>query len=135
MMTMGEAKLNREETIQELRELIHEYPIPIPSDARRGLKDALAILDPDPRVLSLEELQQLPAQTIVWTEYWNGEDGKASDELLAAMKCYDGTFVDEDASVYSDFDKDMTPDRFDGSYWRFWSAKPTDEQRRKVAWK
>ena len=130
---MGEAKLNREETIQELRELIHEYPIRIPEAVRRGLKDALAVLDPDPRVLTLEELQQLPAQAIVWIDYWDGEEKKLGT-MMAGMKCYDGTLVDEDACVYNDFESDMTPDRFDGSCWRFWSAKPTEEQRRTVAW-
>ena len=132
---MGEAKLNREETIQELRELIHEYPIPIPSDARRGLKDALEQLAPDPRVLTADEIRALPRLSIVWLEYWNGENGSADADMYAAMKCYDGTLVDEEGSVYNDFEKDMAPDRFDGSRWRFWIGSPTEEQRKAVPWK
>lgn len=87
----------------------------------------------NPRVLTAEELRQLPAQTIVWVDYWDGEEKKLGT-MMAGMKCYDGTLVDEDACVYNDFESDMTPDRFDGSCWRFWSAKPTEEQRRTVAW-
>lgn len=133
-MKMCEAKLNREETIQELRELIHEYPIRIPEAVRRGIKDALAQLDPDPRILTADELRELPHLSIVWTEYWNGDEKKADPKLFAAMKCYDGTLVDEEASVYNDFEKDMMPDQFDGSRWRFWIGKPTEEQRKAVPW-
>ena len=42
---MSEARLTRDETVQELRELIYDYPVHIPSAARRGLKDALAQLE------------------------------------------------------------------------------------------
>ena len=127
--------MDRSELIRELDRIIDIGIVNAKhdSDVLKHIRKLLK--EPEPKVLTAEELRQLPAQTIVWTEYWNGEDGKASDELLAAMKCYDGTFVDEDASVYSDFDKDMTPDRFDGSYWRFWSGKPTEEQRKAVPWK
>lgn len=87
----------------------------------------------NPRVLTVEELRQLPAQTIVWIDYWDGEEKKLGT-MMAGMKCYDGTLVDEEASVYNDFEKDMTPDRFDGSRWRFWLGKPTEEQRKAVPW-
>ena len=127
--------MDRSELIRELDRIIDIGIVNAKHDSD-VLKHVRKLLkEPKPKVLTMEELQQMPAQTIVWTEYWNGEDGKASDELLAAMKCYDGTFVDEDASVYSDFDKDLTPDRFDGSYWRFWSGKPSEEQRKAVPWK
>ena len=95
---------------------------------------AIKQTDPEPRVLTIDELKALPRLAIVWTEYWNGEEKKADPKLFAAMKCYDGTLVDEDASVYNDFEKDMTPDRFDGSCWRFWLGKPTEEQRKAVPW-
>ena len=42
---MAEAKLTHEETVQELKELIHDYPGYIPSAARRGLTDARAALE------------------------------------------------------------------------------------------
>lgn len=88
----------------------------------------------NPRVLTAEEIRALPRLTIVWIEYWSGEEKKADPDMFASMKCYDGTLVDEDASVYNDFEKDMTPDRFDGSCWRFWLGKPTEEQRKAVPW-
>ena len=126
--------MTREELLQELNELIHDFPCNYPSEVRKGLKHAREYLNPEPKVLTMDEIKALPHLSIVWTEYWNGEEKKADPKLFAAMKCYDGTFVDEDASVYSDFDKDMTPDRFDGSYWRFWLGKPTDDQRKAVPW-
>lgn len=83
---------------------------------------------PDARVLTAEEIEKLPRLTIVWIDYWDAEEQKLGS-LMAGMKCYDGTIVDEDASVYRDFQKDMEPDLLDGSHWTFWSGKPTTEQR------
>ena len=87
-----------------------------------------------PKLLTLEELKALPRLSIIWVEYYDGEEKKASPEILAAMKCYDGTFVDEDACVYSDIETDMKPGLPDGSYWRFWDGKPTPEQSKAVPW-
>jgi hypothetical protein len=88
----------------------------------------------DPKILTADEIRALPRLTIVWIEYWNGEENAANPNILAAMKCRDGILIDEEASIYSDFEKDMTPDRFDGSRWRFWDAEPTEEQRKAVPW-
>ena len=87
-----------------------------------------------PKVLTVEELKALPRLSIIWVEYYDGEEMKVSKEILAAIKCYDGTFVDEDACVYNDFESDMKPDVIDGSRWRFWDTKPTTEQRNAVKW-
>ena len=122
-----EIKLNRKETILELRELIHDYPGFIPSAARRGLKNALAQLEPDPKLLTADELRDLPRTTIVWIDYWDGEENKLG-ALLAGIKCYDGSIVDEDGSIYIHFEKEMMPTG-DGSHWTFWSGKPATEQR------
>lgn len=50
MIRMGEAKLTREQTLQELNELIHDYPVWYPSAVRRGLKDARECLENERKV-------------------------------------------------------------------------------------
>ena len=87
-----------------------------------------------PKVLTLEELNALPRLSIIWVEHYDGEEKKASSEILAAMKCYDGTFVDEDACIYNDLEKDIEPDPLDGSRWRFWDTLPTPDQSKAVPW-
>ena len=125
--------MDRKELIHELDRIIDVGIVNAKhdSDVLKHIRKLLK--EPEPKVLTAEELRQLPAQTIVWIDYWDGEEKKLGT-MMAGMKCYDGTLVDEDACVYNDFESDMTPDRFDGSCWRFWSAKPTEEQRRTVAW-
>ena len=50
----------------------------------------------EPRVLTADELRMLPRLAIVFIECWDGEYQDARPEILAGMKCYDGTIVDED---------------------------------------
>ena len=83
------------------------------------------------RLLTADEIRQLPRASIVWIEFYNVEEGEATS-LLAAIKCQDGTLVDEDTCVYDDFERDMRYQE-DG-YWRFWSARPTEEQRKGTPW-
>lgn len=83
------------------------------------------------RILTADEIRHLPRTSIVWIEFYNAEEGEATS-LLAAMKCADGSLVDEDTCVYDDFEKDMKP-QADG-YWRFWSARPTQKQRKETGW-
>lgn len=87
-----------------------------------------------PRVLTSDELFELPRLSIVFIECWDGEYQAPLPTIFAGMKCYDGTIVDEDGSIFSDFEDDMTKDHFGGSCWRFWSAMPTEEQRKAVPW-
>lgn len=86
------------------------------------------------RVLTAEEIQALPRLAIVFIEYFDGELQRPGETIFAGMKCYDGTIVNEDACVFSDFEKDMKPSSFDGSYWRFWNRMPTEEERREIPW-
>ena len=85
------------------------------------------------RILTADEIRKLPRTSIVWIDYWDGEEKKLGT-MMAGMKCYDGTLVDEDGSIYTNVEDDMKPDRFDGSCWRFWSAKPTQKQREETGW-
>ena len=86
------------------------------------------------RVLMAEEIQALPRLAIVFIEYFDGELQRQEGQIFAGMKCYDGTIVNEDACVFSDFEKDMKPSWFDGSYWLFWNRMPTEKERRAVPW-
>lgn len=83
------------------------------------------------RLLTADEIRHLPRTSIVWIEFYNAEDGKAT-ALLPAMKCANGTLLDEDSCDYDDFEKDMKvqPD----GWWRFWDGKPTDQEREDTPW-
>lgn len=102
-----------------------------------ALRDGIRIIEQyeerEARVLTADQIRKLPRLAIVWTEYWDGEEQKADLTLLAAMKCIDGTLVDEDGCSYSDFENDMSPTP-NGSRWRFWDGKPTAQQRKEVPW-
>ena len=87
-----------------------------------------------PKVLTAKELHELPRLTIVFIECFDGEYQAPLPTIFAGMKCYDGSIVDEDGSIFQDFEKDMSRDHFDDSCWRFWNAMPTDEQRQAVKW-
>lgn len=123
--------MTREELLQELNELIHDYPGNYPSEIRKALKDAREYLNPEPKVLTVEEIHKLPVHTIVWIEFWNNERGK-SDGVIAGMMCKDRSIVDEETCVYDDFEKDM--ERNHGDCWRFWLGNPTDEQMKAIPW-
>ena len=83
------------------------------------------------RILTADEIRKLPRASVVWIEFWDSEEQRA-DSLKAAIKCADGTIVDEDACVFSDYERDMRP--CEDGYWRFWSARPTSKQREKTGW-
>ena len=77
------------------------------------------------------QIRQLPRASVVWIEFWNGEE-KRAETLKAALKCKDGTLVDEDTCVFDDFEQDMMYS--DDGYWRFWLGEPTEEQRKETPW-
>lgn len=82
-------------------------------------------------LLTPDEIRKLPRASVVWIEFWNGEEQRA-DSLKAAIKCADGTVVDEDTCVFDDYERDMRP--CEDGYWRFWSAMPTQKQREETGW-
>jgi hypothetical protein len=101
---------------------------------KRGISAGRRSIRMDPKILTADEVRARPWLSIVFIEYFNGETQEADPLILAAMMCRDGTLVDEDACIYNDFEKDIAPDPFDGSRWRFWDAEPTEEQRKAVPW-
>lgn len=88
----------------------------------------------NPKILTADELRAMPRLSIIWTEYWDAETMQPEPSMLAAMKCFDGSFIDEEGNSFTNFEKDMEPDEFDGSYFRFWDTLPTEEQRKAVPW-
>ena len=88
-----------------------------------------------PRVLTPEEIRALPRLAIVFIELFDGEEGTPDPVLMAGMKTVDGNIVDEDGSIFCDFEDDTKPGAaFDGSWWRFWNGMPTEEDRKAVPW-
>ena len=83
------------------------------------------------RLLTADEIRQLPRMSIVWIEFYNAEEGEATS-LVASMKCQNGTLIDEDGCIFKDFEDDMKP-QADG-YWRFWNRKPTEIERAEAPW-
>lgn len=83
------------------------------------------------RLLTADEIRHLPRTSIVWIEFYNAEEGEAT-VLLPAMKCANGTLLDEDSCVYDDFEKDMKVQPND--WWRFWDGEPTDQEREDTPW-
>ena len=83
------------------------------------------------RILTADEIRQLPRTSIVWIEFYNAEEGETTS-LMASMKCADGSLVSEDTCVFDDYEADMKA-AGDG-YWRFWSARPTSKQREETGW-
>lgn len=83
------------------------------------------------RLLTADEIRQLPRTSIVWIEFYNVEEGEATT-LMAAMKCADGTLVSEDTCVFEEFEEDMKvqPD----GWWRFWNGEPTELEREETPW-
>ena len=82
-------------------------------------------------LLTPDEIRKLPRASVVWIEFWNGEEQR-DDSLKAAIKCADGTVVDEDTCVFDDYERDMRP--CEDGHWRFWSSEPTEEQRKETPW-
>ena len=88
-----------------------------------------------PRVLTPDEIRALPRLAIVFIELFDSEEGKPDPVIMAGMKTVDGNIVDEDGSIFSDFEDDTKPGAaFDGSWWRFWNGMPTEELRKEVPW-
>ena len=126
--------MRKEELLQEVNELIHDYPCNYPSEVRNCLRHVRDYLNPEPRVLMVEELEALPSLTIVWVEFHSGPSWDVpKDEIKAAFKCFDGSLVDEDTCVHDNFERDTKPDPV-GDCWRYWLGHPNEEQRKAVPW-
>lgn len=98
-------------------------------------KDALtkaieALTEQEPRVLTLDEARTaLHNDTVIWVEVNGGQ-------IFAGVRM-DGAdyFTVQDDSVIdvTDLDDAKCANKY-GMAWRFWSSRPTDEQRRETPW-
>lgn len=94
--------------------------------------EAIALLDRSaPRVLTEEELKALPDGSVVWEEFFNGEEGESTSIVPALV--YAGQITSPDGSSNIDVCARGWPDG-DGNAFRYWSSRPTDEQREATSW-
>ena len=129
---------DREKVIKELTEIYDEaydrwVHRPYIEDKlitliRDGIPDALALLReqdqaPAPRLLTLEEVRALPVGTIVFEQFYNGEE-QSFGSPLPAMKASRDTLVSLDGETA--LDPSWAEPDGTGSYFRWWSAKPED---------
>ena len=89
-----------------------------------------------PRLLTLEEIRALPLGAVIWLEYKAvDEDGITDISLHPVMRsvcCGDAVLCDGESQTEIDTIT-LEPDDCGGME-RYWSARPTDEQREAVAW-
>ena len=91
----------------------------------------------EPRVMTLEEVDALGDNAIVWLECLYFIDGKNTTELKPAIYQADNSSPEEDGyyCVVSSWGKSgfYHKDSYMGD-WRCWTSRPTDEQREATPW-
>ena len=99
--------------------------------AARWVWDALKLLqDVRPRILTADEIKNLPKRAVVWEEYKSG--GRVWRDVRPLIKsCYGAKLIDEDGEV--DIDEELLNTK-NGDQRRLWSGKPSKEQRRAAKW-
>ena len=86
-----------------------------------------AIKAQEPRVLTAEEIRDMPDGSVVWEEYMI--DGAAYRDLEPQLK-RDNALVDR----YGEGPiMEAEPNRY-GERYRYWSGKASEKQRRETAW-
>ena len=89
-----------------------------------------------PRLMTLEEIRALPLGAVIWLEYKVvDEDGYTDISLHPVMRsvcCGDAVLCDGESQTEIDTIT-LEPEEC-GIMERYWSARPTDEQREAVAW-
>ncbi len=85
----------------------------------------------EPKLMTVEELDALPPGSVVWEEYLDVEWDIT--ELVPAMKLQGENAIMSE-SGYSKIDEGMGDPDPEGNTFRWWSAKPTDEQRKAAKW-
>lgn len=95
-----------------------------------------------PRVLTLKELRKLTIGTVVWREYryFDEEYGTMEVEMQPTLATLSGGPYDGRLTLTDGISMDclenpslLEPDP-DGSQARYWSGKPSDEQREATPW-
>lgn len=94
-------------------------------------KAILKTLEPEARVLTPEEVLNLPYGTVVWELCVDTRKGKVFD-IRPAMVSDKATLLDTGGEWH--FDADDYQINEDGFVYRIWSAKPTEDQRKATEW-
>ena len=102
---------------------------------RSAMRDALALLrEQEPRVLTLEEIKLLPDESDVFLEEIDcivvAATISRQGEKWGART--DSTFFYGIESTSYESDEYYNDDY--GRWWRLWTSRPTEEQRKVVAW-
>lgn len=101
------------------------------------LKDALELLKaPEPRLYSFDEVIHLPADTMLWLEEVDEPDGAIIPTAFtgASFRGDPAEISDSDVIYVCFYGRIMNTCDGYNRYWRCWTAKPTDEQRKAVSW-
>lgn len=98
-------------------------------------EDAVEVLKETdaPRVLTVEEIDALPEGTVVWEEFMD-EDGDTGSETTPSMKWGLWSLVNGEGETAAEHSYGIRGWDHDPARSRWWSAKPTDEQRKAVKW-
>ena len=84
------------------------------------------------RLLTLEEVRKLPSETLLWQEYKNRP--YVIPVCLIAVRKQPEELAGEPPEEIIDFGDGCDSTEDYGSYYRLWTAKPTEEQRREAKW-
>lgn len=121
-----------QDIITELNELLSDLYMSVTAKHVKAIADAIAALKGDePRVLTFEEISALPDGAVVWEEFYNGETGGVDPHMIPLMKFEEQLTNGNDWTFVID---DMCEPAEDGCQWRWWSAEPTEAQRKRVKW-
>ena len=103
-------------------------------DIKDTVEEVIALLKShQPHLLTVEEINALPEGSVCWEEF-RDEDGVINNDLTPAMKWGLLSLVNGEADVTC-LNAYGTQGYSSGqARSRWWSAKPTDEQRKAVAW-
>ena len=103
-------------------------------EVKEALKELAATKTP--RLLTLEEIRALPLGAVIWLEYKavdeNGDIDISLHPTMRSVCCGDAVLCDGESQTEIDTIT-LDPDECGGME-RYWSARPTDEQREAVAW-
>jgi len=145
-------QINADKLIEHLNDIyLGSAPAPGMSDAERqsaidfcnGLQEAMDVAAQyaaDCRLLTLEEIRDLPWGTVIWEEVridWEKIETKTPEDkvvditIAPVVKRGDQLM---DNSCITDIDKDMFGNPERGDQLRYWSNCPTDEEREKAKW-
>ena len=99
------------------------------------MKDALELLKaPEPKLLTLDELRDVPSGTVLWC------DMVSSGRMPPIYPvCYEGIKTETYPDNSGEFEVVEYTDGMDdvkdyGIFYRLWTARPTEEQRKGVKW-